>query len=246
MRAARAGLAACRPGATTLDVARVASEVIAQGGGRPAFEGYRPNPRASAFPGPVCISINDEAVHAPPGGRVLTERDLVTIDVGVELDGWFGDVAESACLPGAGETERAMLRAARRAVALAVREASPGARWSSVARAVRAALARHGMMALADYCGHGVGAALHEPPRAGYGVRPGGAGDFRLLPGMVLTIEPVVVLPPGRVVCDDDGWTVRTADGSPACHVERVVAITRRGARVLGLAGACSDRCRGL
>lgn len=231
------GLAACRPGVTTASIADAVRGALLKLGASPAFEGYRPSGAPAPFPGPACVSVNEEALHAPPGERVLAPGDLVTVDVGAELDGWFGDVAESRCLEGANEQARRLLRASRRAVAAAVLAAQPGARWSAVARGVRASLAAEGLMALAGYCGHGIGRALHEPPRAGYDARPATRADFLLLPGMVLTVEPVVGAPPGAVACAPDGWTIRIADGSPACHVERVVAITRRGPRILGLAG---------
>jgi methionyl aminopeptidase len=189
--------------------------------------------------------VHEQAVHAPPSERLLSPGDLVSIDVGVELEGWFGDFAESVLVPGPPDAAH-VLRAAQRAVAVAVRASRPGVWWSAVARAVRAALASEGLMALAGYAGHGIGRALHEQPRAAYDARPGVPGDFLLLPGMVFTIEPVVVSPPGLVKVEEDGWTVSTSDGSPACHLERTIAVTRRSARILGLRGTCHSGAPGL
>lgn len=249
-RAARAGLGACVAGATTAEVGERVGEVIRAAGARPVFEGYRPAGAPSAFAAAACVSVGEDALHAPPGPRTLVPGDLVTVDAGVELEGWIGDVAESGIVAGApGEElhlQRRLLRAARRAVAVAVRAARPGARWGEVARAVRATVAPQGLTVLAGYAGHGVGRTLHEPPRAAYETRIGGGGDFLLLPGMVFTIEPIVLAPPGRSHLAADGWTVRTSDGSPACHVERMIAVTRRGARVLGLPGRCFRALRGL
>lgn len=238
--AVRAGIGVGRAGLTTAEVEGAVREAILAGGGRPAFDGYRPPGARTAFTGAACISVNDEAVHARPGGRVLQPGDLVTIDAGVELDGWFGDVAESVVLRGGDPHAERLLRGCRRAVGAGVRACGPGVWWSIVARAVRAAAAVEGFMVLPGFAGHGVGRSLHEAPRAGYGARAGDRGDFTLMPGMVLTVEPIVVAPPGSVEHAADGWTVRTSDGSPACHVERMVAITRRGSRVLGLRSRCS------
>lgn len=240
-RAARAGLHALAADLTTEAVAHVVRRVITDGGGRPAFEGYRPAGADRPYPGVACISVGEEAVHAPPGPRRLRPGDLVTIDVGVELDGWYGDVAESTVLPGGKSGGGAILAASRRAVARGVRACGPGVRWSHVARTIRAAAAEADLAVLPGYTGHGVGRALHEPPRADCQTRAGDAGDFLLLPGMVLTIEPILTTPGVRVEHAEDGWTVRTSDGSPACHIERTIAVTRRGPRVLGLPAADSE-----
>ncbi len=250
--AARAGLAAAHTGVLTSEVGDVIRSLIECSGGRPAFDGYCVPGVATPFHGPACISVNEEAVHTPPGGRVLAAGDLVTVDVGVEFDGWYGDVAESLVVPGviqgtdATHTAERLLRACRCAVAGAVRECGPGVWWSSVARVVRSVVTAHECMVLPGFTGHGVGRVLHEPPRAGYGVRAGDQGDFLLMPGMVLTIEPIVVGLPGRVEHASDGWSVRTADGSPACHIERMIAITRQGTRILGLPGGCMRESDGL
>lgn len=245
----RRGLCALRPGVSTREVGELVRAAILGGGGRPAFEGYAAG-SAPPFPGPACVSVNEECVHTPPGERVLAPGDLVTIDAGVELDGWYGDVADSAVVPGgdgaSATTHAHLVAASRRAVASGVRACRAGARWHEVARAVRASAAGDGLTVAQGFTGHGVGRALHEPPRAGYRTKPGDAGDFVLLPGMVLTIEPVVLAPPGATERGPDAWTVRTADGSPACHAERMAAVTRRGPRILGLSARCSGPADGL
>ncbi len=218
----------------TAELGEIVRRALALHGGRAAFEGYSPAGSSSPFPGTACVCVNEQALHAPPGSRVLCAGDIVTVDVGVELDGWYGDVAETFVVPGGDGGACPMLRACRAVVAAAVRACGPGVRWSAVARAVRSSAARYDLTVLAEYTGHGIGRRLHEPPRAGYAVRPGDADDFLLLPGMVLTIEPVLVSPPGGVLVGQDGWTVRTADGSWACHVERMIHITRTGASILG------------
>jgi methionyl aminopeptidase len=237
--AARAGLEAAQPGRTTAEVGEVVCETVVASGGRPAFDGYLAAGSDTPFSGAASISVNEEAAHAQPGSRELAPGDVVTIDVGVELDGWCGDIAESAVLPGGKPGAEILLRACRRAVAAGVRACGPGERWSSVARAIRGVVAAEEFVVLPELSGHGVGRLLHEPPRAGYRIRSGDRDDLVLLPGMVLTIEPILAAAPGRVERKADGWTVRTADGSPACYVERMIAVTRSGSRILGLPGRC-------
>lgn len=232
--AARAALRGCRAGMTTADLDTVVRGVITRHGGRPAFDQLETPEAKDPFRGAACVCVNEQALHAPPGGRVLAGGDLVTVDVGVVLDGWYGDVAESGIVPGGNSPTPALLGAARASVAAGVRACRPGVRWSEVARAVRSTAARHDLTVLSGFTGHGVGRRLHEPPTAGYETRPGAADDFLLLPGMVLTIEPILAGLPGAVRLEADGWTVSTADGSPACHVERMVHVTRTGRSVLG------------
>lgn len=249
LRAARAACRAAAPGSTTAHLAATAADLIAAHGARPAFPGYPPEhpDQAPSFPGPACISVNDEALHAPPGDRTLAPGDLVTVDVGVELDGWFADVAETVVVPGRDAPEAAALRlACRRAVAAAVRACAPGVLWSTVARTVRTVAARHDLAVLEGYAGHGIGRRLHESPAAGYAVRPGAASDFHLQPGMIFTIEPVLTRPPARARLQPDGWTLRTEGGAPAAHVERMVWVTETGCRVLGLPRAGSGQGDGL
>lgn len=231
--AARSAARAARPGMRTDEIADVVRRIIEAGGARPAFSGYQAD-HVTPFSGVACVCVGEEALHAPPGARVLVAGDLLTVDVGVELDGWFGDVAESVIVPGGSGACEAVLRASRDAAAAAIGACRPGAMWSAAARAARAAAARRDMMILRGYGGHGIGARLHEVPAVSFDARPGGASDFVLLPGMVMTIEPVLLAPPGAVETAPDGWTVRTADGSAACHMERTVCITRRGVAVLG------------
>lgn len=241
--AAREALQASRAGMTTADLDDIVRSVISRHSGRAAFEHFRTDEASTPFSGAACVCVNEQALHAPPGGRTLAGGDLVTVDVGVVLDGWYGDVAESAIVPGGDSSGAALLRAARATVAAGVRACGPGVRWSEVAREVRSRAARHDLTVLSGFTGHGVGRRLHEPPTAGYETRPGASDDFLLLPGMVLTVEPILAPLPGTVRLGPDGWSVATADGSWACHVERMVHITRTGRSVLGRA-SCGRRER--
>lgn len=191
---------------------------------------------APAYPAPVCVCINDEVVHAVPGDRAFQEGDLVTIDLAVRLRGWCADAARSLVVgppqPPRAEPAR-LLVAAQAALATGIRAARAGRWWSEVAADIRAIAGVHGVRLVHGFEGHGIGRTLHEPPRAPLTPTPRSSQDFRLRPGLVLAIEPIVTLGGGRTRTEPDTWTVRTTDARPACFEERTVAITRGGPRVL-------------
>lgn len=231
----------CLPGVSTQEVASCIARVIDQLGARAAFKHYQPASAAVPFSDVACVSVNEALIHALPSERTLRAGDLVSIDVGVEIDGFFGDLAQTVVVPGedgvedALRAEHVILReSARATVAACVRAMKPGVRWSLVAAEARATAARYGTRIVPGYCGHGIGRSLHEPPRVLFETLDGQAEDFVLLPGMVLTIEPIVVRTLSHVVVGADHWTVRTRDGASGCHVERMVAITRSGVCMLG------------
>ena len=249
------GMGACQPGVSTAQVADIIHAFLVQAGGRAAFVDYTPTdtPAHTPFPAAACISVNEDLIHAPPSDRRLVPGDLVSIDVGVELDGFFGDVAETRIVAPEAEkakehessTLHARLRiAARATVAAAIRACRPGVQWSTVARAAREKARAHGCRILPGYCGHGIGKKLHEPPHVIFEIEPGENDDFLLVPGMVLTIEPIVLASKSNAVLAADTWTVRSRDGSPGCHVEHMVAVMRDGVRLLG-AGKQSFLSRG-
>ncbi len=239
--ALRRGVRACQPGVCTQDVADRIAQAIAQLGVRAAFKQYQPSSAAVPFSDVACVSVNEALIHGLPNDTKLHPGDLVSIDVGVEIDGFYGDLAETIVVPGEGgrddaqRAEHVMLRkAARATVAACIKAMNPGVRWSIPAAVARATAEQFGARILPGYCGHGIGRTLHEPPRVVFETLTGQPEDFVLLPGMVLTIEPIVVRTPSSVVVGADHWTVRTRDGASGCHVERMVAITRSGVRMLG------------
>jgi methionyl aminopeptidase len=217
---------AVAPGVTTLDLDRIAEEEIRRRGARPAFLGYR------GFPRTLCTSINDEVVHGIPGNRSLKEGDVVGIDCGAIVDGYYGDAART--LPvGRVEAERLrLLQVTRQALEAGIAAALPGGRVSDIGAAVEAVAFAGGYGVVRDFVGHGVGTALHEEPQVpNYG--PAGRGSL-LKAGMVIAIEPMFNLGGAHVKMDDDGWTVRTVDGSASAHFEYTVALLPEGAVVLG------------
>jgi methionyl aminopeptidase len=267
-----AARAACVAGTTTAKVDAAAMGVIAARNAEPLFLGYPSADGSGPFPACTCISVNDEIVHGIPGSRVLTDGDLVSIDCGVRLDGWCSDSAITVAIGaerGAVAPEHlALIGVAQAMLDKAIELAQPGVLWSDIADAMQdlALDAGHGLVV--EYVGHGIGRSLHEAPQVPNCLTRAliEREDFTLRPGMVLAIEPMITLagPFGPVSVDRDrsaraldadgyplgiahrrqadGWTVVTADGSPAVHVEHTVAITRSGAEVLSLPTSLSSR----
>lgn len=221
-----------RPGLTTAEIDAAVRARIAAVGAEPVM-------LEAGFPGAASITIDEEVSHAPPGPRVLRGGQVVTVDAALRLNGWCADAARVAVVGEPAGPDRARLAAAARgAVRAAVAAAGPGVRWSAVSRAALGEAARAGCRVVPDCPGHGIGRGLHEAPEASFaGFESGQEGsacqDFVLRPGMVLTIEPVLVLGRPDTVVLDDAWTVVTADRSAAAHEEETVAVTGTGVLVL-------------
>ena len=217
---------AVAPGVTTDDLDRLAEAEIRRQGARPAFVGYR------GYPKTLCTSINDEVVHGIPGKRALQEGDIIGIDCGAVVDGYFGDAARTVGVGRIDPESAKLLEVTRRALAEGIAAAKPGARVSDIGAAVEAVAIVNGYGVVRDFVGHGVGTALHEEPQIpNYG--PGGRGSL-LKAGMVLAIEPMFNLGRAEVSVDPDGWTVRTRDRSKSAHFEHTIALEPQGAVILG------------
>ena len=217
---------AVAPGVTTDALDKLAEAEIRRQGARPAFVGYR------GYPKTLCTSINDEVVHGIPGGRALREGDVIGIDCGAVVDGYFGDAARTIAVGKIDPETAKLLEATRRALAEGIAAARPGARVSDIGAAVEAVALVHGYGVVRDFVGHGVGTALHEEPQIpNYG--PAGRGSL-LRAGMVLAIEPMFNLGRAEVSVDADGWTVRTRDRSNSAHFEHTIALEPQGAVILG------------
>ncbi len=216
------------PGVSTAKLDALAEEVIRAEGGEPAFKGYR------GFPATLCTSINDEIVHGIPSDRIrVADGDILSVDCGVILDGFFGDAAVSF---GIGEVDREaerLMKVTKRCLDSAVEQVGPGQRLGDVGAAVQSYAEDSGFGVVRDFVGHGIGRSLHEEPQVpNYG--QAGRGQM-MKPGLVLAIEPMITAGSWRVKIDDDGWTARTEDGKLAAHFEFSVAVTSDGHRVLGL-----------
>ena len=183
------------------------------------------------FPGVNLISINDEAVHGVPGGRGIEPGDLVKIDVTAELDGYVADAAITVALPPASQLNTRLRDCAGSALGRAVAVARAGRPVSKIGRVVETAVRREGFAVIRDCSGHGVGKTIHEPPTIpNYYER---RFHSPLEEGLVITIEPIICAGSGLTVEGEDGWTIKTADGSPAAHYEHTIVITRGSPIVL-------------
>jgi methionyl aminopeptidase len=221
--------AAVAAGVTTGALDEVARQVFRETGARSAPQ------LVYAFPGATCISVNDELVHGIPSAkRRLRAGDLVKLDVTVELGGYMADACESVVVAGAAtgdDAARALIETARVAFAAGLEQARPGRRALDIGRAVERAVHERGASVVAALQGHGIGRTIHEAPMVPNWADPA-ARDW-LVEGQVLTIEPIIAAGGGGMREDDDGWTLRTADGSLAAHHEHTLVIRGRGPLLL-------------
>ena len=208
-------------GVTTGELDHLAAEVIVAARGRASFLGHH------GFPRSICASVNDEIIHGIPGERVLRDGDIISIDVGVELDGYHGDAAWTYLVGQVSEEGRKLLEATAAALTSAVAAAWPGAMLADIGQAVETVAAATGVSVMADYGGHGLGRAMWEEPHVPNIAST--AEPISLRPGMVLAIEPMLTAGSPRYRMDEDGWTVRTVDGSLAAHMEHDIVVQRDG-----------------
>jgi methionyl aminopeptidase len=214
-----------RPALTTLDLERHVEKRLAQLGARPAFKGYR------GYPCCLCASVNDEVIHGIPSERRLREGDIVSLDVGVVLEGYYGDSALTVPVGEISESTRRLLRVTEEALELAIAKARLGNRLGDISAAVQQHVERNGYSVVREFVGHGIGRELHEEPQIpNFG--PPGRGPV-LKEGMVLAIEPMVNAGGPEVRVLGDNWTAVTADGALSAHFEHMVAVTRNGPDVL-------------
>jgi methionyl aminopeptidase len=219
------------PGVTTAELDEVADTFIRARGGVPSFKHYR------GYPASICTSINDEVVHGIPGPRVLEPGAIVSIDLGVLLQGFHADVAVTVPVGDVNPDIKRLLQATEEALARGIAAARPGARLGDVGWAIQSVIEGAGFSAVRDFAGHGIGAALHEDPQVPNIGRPGSGPVLR--PGLTLAIEPMVNMGSAEVLVEGDGWTVRTRDRSLSAHAEHTVAVNAGGPEVLtGLNGA--------
>ena len=214
---------ALTPGVSTLELDRVAAECIRRAGAEPA--------PAPGFPGSICLSVNETAAHGPPSGYRLEPGDTVCVDVAVRLRGWCGDAAASFAAGPADTPTLRLLAAARDALRAGLRVLRAGGHLGDVGAAVERVAGERGCVVLAELVGHGIGSELHEDPEVPPTGRPG--EGQRIVPGMVLTLEPALSLGSGRLVAGGDGWSLRTADGARAAQFEHTVAVFRDRTEVL-------------
>jgi methionyl aminopeptidase len=207
------------PGVTTWDLDALAERRIRQAGGIAAFKGYH------GYPATICASINDEVIHGIPSARrVLLEGDIISIDVGASVGGYFGDSAVTLPVGRVSEAAATLLRVTEEALAKAIERVRPGGRVSDAGHAVQRHVEAYGFSVVREFVGHGIGQKMHEEPQVPNYGEPGRGP--RLAEGMVLAIEPMVNAGRAAVKVLADGWTAVTRDGSLSAHFEHTVAVT--------------------
>ena len=216
-----------RPGITTMDLEETAEKLCREAGAKPAFKGYR------GFPCVLCASVNDEVVHGIPSQkRRLKEGDIIGLDFGVVVEGYYGDGAVTVAVGDVPDPAKSLMAVTREALYRGVEAARPGARVSDISQAVQKHVEGHGFSVVREFVGHGIGTSLHEDPQVPNYVAPGPNPVLR--EGVVLAIEPMVAAGAPSVKIHDDGWTASTVDGSLSAHFERSVAVTADGPWLLG------------
>jgi methionyl aminopeptidase len=213
------------PGVSTARLDKLAEEFILDHGAVPGFKGY------GGFPSTLCISINEEVVHGIPGERIIKGGDVVSIDCGTYMNGFYGDSAYTFAVGQVAEETLQLLRITKESLYLGIEQAISGKRVGDIGYAIQSHVEQFGYGVVRDLVGHGLGRNLHEKPEvANFGRR--GSGP-KLQEGMVLAIEPMITLGTFKVTQDKDGWTIRTADGKPAAHFEHDIVVRKGQAEIL-------------
>jgi methionyl aminopeptidase len=220
---------AVAPGVTTAELDALAEREIRAAGAVPAFKGYK------GYPASICASVNEQVVHGIPSSRTLKEGDIISIDLGTKLDGFYGDSAVTVPVGKVSTKAVELLRVTEESLWKAIEAVRPGARVSDIGHAVQAHVEQFGFSVVREFVGHGIGSALHEEPQIPNYGEPGRGP--RLAAGMVLAIEPMVNAGAAGVKVLPDGWTAVTEDRSLSAHFEHTVAVTSDGVEVLSVFG---------
>ncbi len=215
----------CRPGTTTAELDKAADKFIRARGGEPAFKGYR------GFPASICTSPNSMVVHGIPGDYELTSGDVLSIDVGVEYEGWVADAALTVALRPVSPIAARLLKATRESLEAATEQAVAGNRLGDVSHAVQERVERDGLSVIRSLVGHGIGRQMHEDPQVPNFGEPG--RGMVLEEGMVFCVEPMVCAGGHAVRMGDDNWAIYSQDGSLTAHFEHTIAVTAEGPRIL-------------
>lgn len=216
---------AVRPGITIKELDEIAEEAIVSRGAKPGFKGLYD------FPATICTAINEEVVHGIPGKRKLEEGDIIGIDIGSLIDGYYGDMARTFAVGTINEKAQKLLEVTEASLYEGIKQAVVGNRLSDISHAIQTYAESYGFSVVRDFVGHGIGSKMHESPQVPNFGKPG-MGP-RLRPGMTLAIEPMINIGSYEVLTKEDGWTVVTRDNSLSAHFEHTVAITPHGPEIL-------------
>jgi methionine aminopeptidase, type I len=224
-----------KPGASTWDLDKIAEEIALRRGAKPAFKGYR------GYPASVCFAVNNEVVHGIPSKkRILSEGDIIGLDFGAYLDGYYGDSAVTVPVGEITPLAEKLINVTKSSLFKGIEMACPGNRLFDISRSIEDYVEKEGFSVVKAFVGHGIGRNLHEDPQVPNFVPPNGNSGkgIRLKPGMVIAIEPMVNVGAGDVRVLSDGWTAVTLDGKLSAHFEHTVAITEDGPVILTEFGA--------
>jgi methionyl aminopeptidase len=214
-----------KPGVTTKALDSFAEDYIIKAGAKPAFKGYM------GYPATICASINEVVVHGIPSERTLKDGDIIGIDMGAVVDGFYGDAAITIMIGEVDEEVRRLVKVTEECLQLGIEQAVAGNRVSDISHAVQAHAEENGFSVVREFVGHGIGRKLHEEPQVPNFGEPGRGA--RLKPGVTIAIEPMINLGKSRTVVLGDGWTAVTMDRKPSAHFEHTVAVTEEGPLVL-------------
>lgn len=218
-----------KPGLKTIQLDQMAESFIKRRGAIPSFKGY--GPKGHEFPASICVSINDEVVHGIPGDRILKEGDIVSIDIGTNLNGYFGDIAATFGVGEIDDEAAKLIKTTKECLLAGIREACQGNFIGDISNAIQSLAEKRGFSVVREYVGHGVGLKVHEDPQIpNYGKPHTG---MKLEKGMVIAIEPMLNQGDYRTICSNDGWTVKTVDGSLSAHFEHTIVIYEEGNDIL-------------
>lgn len=220
------------PGASTLKLDQIAEEFIRDHGGIPAFKDYKQSLTDDPFPFTLCVSSNEEVVHGMPGKeKYLQDGDIVSIDCGVYMNGYYGDCAFTFAVGNVNSKKQRLRRITQESLYKGLENAVAGKRLGDLSYAIQYHVERHGFSIVREMVGHGIGQNLHEPPEVpNYGRKRSG---LVLEEGMVLAVEPMVNLGRRRIKYGDDGWTIKTSDGSPSAHFEHTIVVRQNQCEIL-------------
>jgi methionyl aminopeptidase len=222
------------PGLNLLEIERVVREEFRAAGALETFYLYQPDPRQQPYPSNVCVSVNDELVHGIPRDRILKDGDIVSIDLGATYRGYVGDSARTFAVGEVSDEARRLMKVTEDALWAGITAAGTARYLNEISGAIEDTIKASGYYTVRQYVGHGVGRNMHEPPQVpNYRTRGRGVP---VRTGLVIALEPMVIVGTPETVVDDDGWTVRSKDGSLSCHFEHTIAIrSGREAEVLTL-----------
>ena len=213
------------PGVTPMELDREAEKFIISKGARPGFKGLY------GYPATLCVSIDDEVVHGIPNERVLKEGEIISVDVGSIVDGYYGDHAKSFAVGKVEEERKKLMDVTRECLMLAIKQAAPGNRIGDISHSVQKKAESNGYGVVRELVGHGIGTKLHEDPQIPNFGKPGTGAKIKV--GMCFAIEPMINMGKPEVYTKKDGWTVCTKDGLPSAHFEHTITITETGAKIL-------------